>query len=126
VKIEQKVLVFDAADLSPESKFWGRVLGGTVKVYDRWHMVFVDGKPVLGIQHAPDHIPPSWPDGTPQQIHLDLWVDEIEIAHDEVMSLGATLLRTADVRPADAVDNHQVYADPAGHPFCLCWNIKRT
>jgi predicted enzyme related to lactoylglutathione lyase len=126
VKIDQKVLVFDAADLTSESKFWGGVLGGTVKVYDRWHMVFLEGKPVLGIQLAPDHVPPNWPDGAPQQVHLDLWVDDIETAHEEVMSLGARLLRPAQVRPADAVDNHQVYADPAGHPFCLCWNIKTT
>jgi uncharacterized glyoxalase superfamily protein PhnB len=35
------------------------------------------------------------------------------------MSLGATVLKPA--QDADWVDNFQVYADPAGHPFCLCW-----
>jgi hypothetical protein len=34
----------------------------------------------LGIQLAPDHIPPQWPDATPQQIHLDLYVDDIKAA----------------------------------------------
>ncbi len=35
------------------------------------------------------------------------------------MSLGATVLKEAEV--ADSPDTFQVYADPAGHPFCLCW-----
>jgi hypothetical protein len=65
------------------------------------------------------HVPPDWPDGTPQQIHLDLWVDDPAAAHDLVMSLGATVLK--DAEDGDSPDNFQVYADPAGHPFCLCW-----
>ena len=125
MRINQLVLVFDAADLGAESRFWGGVLKGTVKVYDRWHMVFVDNKPVLGIQLAPDHVPPDWPDGTQQQIHLDLWVDDVEAAHNEVMSLGGKLLKAAEDVTPEAVDNNQVYADPAGHPFCVCWAIKR-
>jgi hypothetical protein len=67
---------------------------------------------------------PDWPDGVPQQqIHLDLWVDDFEAAHDEVMALGATLLQGAE--DTDDADNFQVYADPAGHPFCLGWVRKR-
>jgi len=86
--------------------------------------VFVDGKPRVGVQLAPNHVAPDWPDGTPQQqIHLDLWVDDIEAAHDEVISLGAKLLKAA--ADTDTPDNFQVYADPAGHPFCLCW-VKRN
>jgi len=49
-----------------------------------------------------------------------LWVKDIDAAHEEVMSLGATLLQSAGGREFDA-DDFQVYADPAGHPFCLCW-----
>jgi predicted enzyme related to lactoylglutathione lyase len=127
MRIDQRVLVFDAADLAAESRFWGGVLNGTVKVYDRWHMVFLDEKPVLGIQLAPDHIPPDWPDGQhqQQQIHLDLWVDDAEAAHSEVTSLGAELLQPEQDETPETVDNYRVYADPAGHPFCICWVIKR-
>jgi predicted enzyme related to lactoylglutathione lyase len=82
-------------------------------------MVLVDGSPRVGVQLAPDHVPPDWPDGSPQQIHLDLWVDDIDAAHEEVMSLGAKLLQVAG--DSDEHDSFQVYADPAGHPFCLCW-----
>lgn len=115
--------MFDAADLTPESSFWAEVLGGTVEPDEDWHMVIVDGAPRVGVQLAPDHVPPDWPDGTPkQQIHLDLWVDDIETAHERVMSSGATMLRAAD--GGESADDFQVYADPAGHPFCLCWVKK--
>jgi hypothetical protein len=55
----------------------------------------------------------------PQQIHLDLHVRDVAAAHDEVMRLGARLLQATDELTADA--GFRVYADPAGHPFCLCW-----
>jgi catechol 2,3-dioxygenase-like lactoylglutathione lyase family enzyme len=84
-----------------------------------WHTVSVDGEPQLGFQLAPDHVPPQWPDGEPQQIHLDLYVPDIRSAHDEAMAAGARLLKRADDLEAD--EGFQVYADPAGHPFCLCW-----
>src|SRR6266536_3745024 len=119
MRINDQVVVFDAADLTAESSFWAGVLGGTVDADDDWHMVFVDGKPRVGVQLAPNHVPPEWPDGNPQQIHLDLWVDDIDTAHGEVMALGAKLLKPAETEP-DASDSFQVYADPAGHPFCLC------
>ncbi|CAN5870591.1 VOC family protein [soil metagenome] len=122
MRVNFQVVVFDAADLSAESSFWAGVLGGTVDTDDDWHMVLVDGKPRVGIQSAPDHVAPEWPDGSPQQIHLDLWVDDIDAAHQEVMSLGAKLLKEA--AEGDGPDNFQVYADPAGHPFCLCWIVE--
>lgn len=124
MKINHKVVVFDAPDLRTESEFWAGVLDGTVDVDDDWHMVLVDDAPVVGVQLAPNHVPPDWPDGTPQQqIHLDLWVDDIATAHETVMTLGAKLLKPAE--DTDEPDNFQVYADPAGHPFCLCW-VKKS
>src|SRR6266545_1278729 len=93
--ISRQVVVFDAADLAAESSFWAGVLGGTVDADDDWHMVSVDGKPRVGVQLAPNHVQPEWPDGNPQQIHLDVWVEDAELAHKEVMSLGAKLLKAA-------------------------------
>lgn len=119
MKIAREIIVFDAADLGAESAFWAGVLGGTVDADDDWHTVQVDGRAHLGIQLAPDHVRPDWPNGTPQQMHLDLYVDDVKSAHDEVTSLGATMLQAAD--DVDAAEGFQVYADPAGHPFCLCW-----
>jgi hypothetical protein len=120
MRIEQQIVVFDAADLAAESSFWAGVLEGTVVAEDDWHTVRVEGKGRVAVQLAPNHVPPDWPDGSPpQQMHLDLWVEDFPSAHDRVMSLGAKVLKPAD---ADSDDNFQVYADPAGHPFCLCWD----
>ena len=118
MKISRTVVVVDAADLHTVSSFWARMLGGTVDDHDDWHTISVDGEPRMDIQLGPNHIQPEWPDGTQQQIHLDLYVDDVAAAHEEAIALGARLLKAADDLTAD--DGFQVYADPAGHPFCLC------
>lgn len=123
MQITHQVVVFDAAELEPESRFWAGVLQGTVDADEDWHMVMVDGAPRVGVQLAPDHQPPQWPDGIPQQVHLDLWVEDIDAAHQHVMDLGATLLQWET--SAEQGDAFRVYSDPAGHPFCLCWVIRR-
>ncbi len=119
MKISRTIVVLDAADLDAESSFWAGLLGGTVEADDDWHSVSVGGEWRLGVQLAPNHVPPDWPDGTPQQLHLDLWVDDLQSAHQEAISLGARLLKPAE--DLGASEGFQVYADPAGHPFCLCW-----
>jgi Glyoxalase-like domain len=84
-------------------------------------MVTVEGEPRVGVQLSPDHRAPEWPHGTPQQIHLDLWVEDFPAAHEHVIALGARVLKEA--RGNTAGDDYQVYADPAGHPFCLCFLV---
>jgi hypothetical protein len=44
----------------------------------------------------------------PQQVHLDIMVEDPAAAGPRMLALGATEL-----------DGRNVYADPAGHPFCL-------
>ncbi len=95
MKIARQIIVFDAADLAG------------------------DGQWRIGVQLAPQHVPPDWPHGAPQQVHLDLHVDDPARAHEEVLALGARLLRPA--ADLTAAEGHQVYADPAGHPFCIGW-----
>jgi hypothetical protein len=63
-------------------------------------------------------VPPVWPPepGTHQvQLHPDLEVDDLEAA--------CALAREAGAHPLGGdEDEHEVvgvYADPAGHPFCL-------
>jgi catechol 2,3-dioxygenase-like lactoylglutathione lyase family enzyme len=116
----RQVVVFDAPDLHAESAFWAGIFGGRVFAEDTWHSV-VDaaGEWRVGVQLVPGHIPPDWPDGSPQQVHLDLHVDDARAAHEEAMALGARLLKPA--ADLDADEGHQVYADPAGHPFCIGW-----
>ena len=120
MEINRQVVVFDAADLAAESAFWAGVLGGSVVAEDDWHsIVDADGEWRMGIQLAPDHVPPQWPSASPgQQVHLDLHVADPDAAHTHVMALGATLLQDGD---PDAEEGFRVYADPAGHPFCIGW-----
>jgi predicted enzyme related to lactoylglutathione lyase len=116
----RQVIVFDASDLGAESTFWAGMFGGSVFEDDRFHCV-IDASGVwrVGVQLAPNHVPPEWPDGAPQQVHVDLHVEDAPAAHEEAIRLGATLLRPAV--DFDADEGHQVYADPAGHPFCIGW-----
>jgi predicted enzyme related to lactoylglutathione lyase len=84
--------------------------------------VIVDDTPYLAVQLAPEHVRPQWPssDGQQQQqIHLDLHVDDLATAHEHAVAAGATLVQPAEDPTAD--EGFQVYADPAGHLFCLCW-----
>ncbi len=59
MRINHQVVVFDAADLTTGSSFWAGVLGGTVDSEDDWHMVIVEGEPRVGVQLAPNHVPPD-------------------------------------------------------------------
>ena len=42
-------------------------------------------------------------------------VADLDAAEQEVLALGAKALDTED-----RARSFRVYADPAGHPFCLC------
>jgi hypothetical protein len=67
----------------------------------------------VAFQRADDFQAPRWPDPTPpQQMHFDVMVDDGAVAAAAVLALGATALDVED-------SGYGVYADPAGHPFCL-------
>ncbi|MEV1328559.1 VOC family protein [Micromonospora costi] len=119
MEVIRNVVVFDAADLHAESAFWAGMLGGHVFEDETFHSVIdAAGEWRIGVQLAPKHVPPDWPDGAPQQVHMDLHVEDPVQAHDQAMRLGARLLRAGDLK---SDEGHQVYADPAGHPFCIGW-----
>ncbi|MGQ0839363.1 VOC family protein [Actinokineospora sp.] len=68
----------------------------------------------VDFQRVDNYVPPTWPAADrPQMLHLDLQVADLAAAHERAMTLGARLLD-------DAQETFWVYADPAGHPFCLC------
>ena len=62
----------------------------------------------------------TWPEGpVPQQLHLDLTVTtkaDLDTQHDRALALGAQLLEDLSDDPEEPL---RVYADPAGHPFCI-------
>lgn len=106
-------LVIDCPDPALSAGFYSRLLGQPV-TYDDGDFAVVSADETtsgLAFQRADDHVPPDWPDpGHPQQMHLDVMVDDVAAAEPWVLALGATRL------PADR--GRYVYADPAGHPFC--------
>ena len=113
-----KTVVLDAPDMDAEAQFWSAVLGIPV-VHEAEDWTTLEGGGVrLAVQLAPDHVPPQWPDPAhPQQLHLDVQVDDADEAERQVLALGATRLPD----PPDAED-FRVFADPAGHPFCLVFD----
>lgn len=120
MRIVRTVVVLDAADIHAVSAFWAGLLGGQVFQADDFDSVVDhDGLWRIGVQLAPDHVPPNWPGGPSQQVHLDLHVEDPVEAHARVMALGARLLMSAP--DLGSAEGHQVYADPAGHPFCIGW-----
>lgn len=121
MNITRQVLVYDTADLEAESSFWARMLGGTVQRDDDWHSLSVDGQYRMAFQLAPNHLQPDWPDGQPQQAHIDLYVDDIAAADAEALAHGARPLTAPDL---GSDEGFRVYASPSGHPFCLCWDAR--
>ena len=108
-------IVIDCPEPLALARFYSELLGWPIVNADDDWVDVGDGQPRLAFQLAPDHQAPQWPDpARPQQFHLDVRVDDVEVADKAVLALGATRL------PGEGAD-FRVYADPAGHPFCLIW-----
>lgn len=102
--------IVDARDPQACAEFWSEVLGQPI-TFDDGDFVVVSASTTssgLAFQRAPDNAPSTWPDPEiPQQLHLDVMVDDLDTARGAVVRLGARHLAG------------DTYADPAGHPFCL-------
>ena len=119
IPISLRAVVFDCPDPSALASFYADLLDGQTDLSDpEWCEVHV-GDPAckLAFQRATPYSPPEWPDGAPQQLHLDLTVSDLRTAGLRAAELGAVVL----TGPVEEPDNiFVVYADPVGHPFCLC------
>lgn len=115
-------VVLDCADVAELSGFYHSLLGGVVNRPDRrwslgdhWATLHTDTGLVLAFQRVEGHRPPQWPNpDRPQQFHLDLGVEDLDQAQREVLARGAELLDDGDGNRS-----WRIFADPAGHPFCL-------
>jgi catechol 2,3-dioxygenase-like lactoylglutathione lyase family enzyme len=130
----QGAVVLDATNARTVAEFYRALLGYDYRAGDEappagqpdphgddW-LVLRDrtGAVRLAVQQV-DELPTStWPAATiPQQLHLDLTVPNIaELAtqRDRALSFGATILQD---RSGDPEEPLYVFADPAGHPFCI-------
>ena len=103
--------VLDCPEPRALARFYSELLGDPITYdSDDWVVVSTSAQASgLAFQLALDHRPPTWPDPSiPQQTHLDVMVEDVAAATPRVLALGARKL-----------DGEDVFADPAGHPFCL-------
>jgi catechol 2,3-dioxygenase-like lactoylglutathione lyase family enzyme len=129
-----RAVVLDATDARAAAEFYRALLGFVYRSGDEpppagqpdphgddW-LVLRDrgGEARLAFQHVAELPPSTWPDPqVPQQLHLDLTVpdvDELTVQRDRALSLGAAVLQDRSTDPDEPL---YVFADPAGHPFCI-------
>ncbi len=118
----------DAVDCRELAEFYREFLGLRYRPGDEvgddadW-LVLVDsaGQRVLAFNQVDKLERPTWPasEDVPKQMHQDYRVasvEELERQRQRAEGLGATLLYD---RTADEGEPLYVFADPAGHPFCV-------
>jgi catechol 2,3-dioxygenase-like lactoylglutathione lyase family enzyme len=127
-------VVLDATDARVLAEFYRRLLGLRYRAGDEppapgqpdpqgqdW-LVLRDaaGGTQVAFQQVPALPRATWPEGpVPQQLHLDFIVPtkaELDAQHERALALGARLLEDDADNPEEPL---RVYADPAGHPFCI-------
>ena len=111
-------VVIDCPDATVLARFYGALLDWPVSTgaddQDTWQEIRGEGQ-VICFQQVEDYRAPVWPSqGHPQQMHLDVVVDDLDEAEAATLALGAT---KHEHQPGETF---RVFLDPAGHPFCLC------
>lgn len=112
-EMELYAVTIDAPDAAGLARFYGALMDMEL-AYEgpEGALITGAGKNVM-FQQVADYTPPRWPDpGAPQQAHLDIAVNDFEAGEARAVELGATRLEGVD-------ETFFVFADPAGHPFCL-------
>ncbi len=127
-------VVLDTTDARGLAEFYRKLLGFVYRAGDeppaagqpddRGHDWLVlhhpSGSPRVAFQQVATLRKSTWPqDEVPQQLHLDMTVPtvpDLNLQHERALELGATLLYD---RSHDEQEPLRVYADPAGHPFCI-------
>jgi catechol 2,3-dioxygenase-like lactoylglutathione lyase family enzyme len=117
MEVHVRNIVIECPDARALATFYADLLGWRI-IREDWLVVAKDehSLPRLAFDEVPDYRPPRWPDPSgdyPQQLHLDIGVEDAQAAVERALRLGATRL-------PDLGGSCPVLADPAGHPFCLC------
>ncbi|MBG6218996.1 catechol 2,3-dioxygenase-like lactoylglutathione lyase family enzyme [Arthrobacter sp. CAN_A6] len=108
-------LVIDCEDIEPVARFYEELLGMQRVEGDADWITIGDAadRPALAFQRVDKLTPPDWPSAVhPQQMHLDVRVDDLDEGEKNVLALGAK-------KQGYEQEKFRVYLDPAGHPFCL-------
>ncbi|MFF2994491.1 VOC family protein [Streptomyces sp. NPDC057950] len=121
VTAEPRCVVPDRPDPHRLAGFHADLSGGEVDRPDPrralgegWATLHTPSGPVPAFQRVAEYEPPRRPEPSrPQQFHLDLGVPDLDLAREQVLARGATVPDDSDGR------GRHIYADPAGHPFCM-------
>lgn len=108
--------VLDCPDAGELAEFYGDLLGWDVDVEEGgdWAEIRAEGQ-CISFQQVEAYAAPQWPgQERPQQMHLDVMVEDLDAGEAAVLELGARL------HPHQPGETFRVFLDPAGHPFCLC------
>jgi catechol 2,3-dioxygenase-like lactoylglutathione lyase family enzyme len=106
-------VTIDAPDAPALARFYADLLGMEVTYEGPEGALVAGGGSSVMFQQVEGYNPPRWPDPSyPQQAHLDILVDDLDAGEARALELGASRL------PGGG-EGLRVYADPAGHPFCL-------
>jgi predicted enzyme related to lactoylglutathione lyase len=107
--------VIDCPDAAALAAFYAAMLDWKVETSAGWAEIRADYGQCISFQQVQDYAPPRWPaQEVPQQMHLDVVVDDLDAGEAAVLGLGAT---KPEHQPGTTF---RVFLDPAGHPFCLC------
>ncbi|MDQ3663782.1 MAG: VOC family protein [Actinomycetota bacterium] len=107
--------VIDCPDPGALATFYGALLEWKVEIAPDWAEVRAEYGHTISFQQVKPYTPPVWPgQDVPQQMHVDVIVDDLDAAEAPVLELGAT---KHEHQPGTSF---RVFLDPAGHPFCLC------
>jgi hypothetical protein len=119
VRLKLAPVTVDCPDAPALARFYAAITGGRVTFEDEGWAEVEGPNGAIDFQTAPGHRPPAWPDpSSSMQMHLDFIVDDLDAAEAVVLAAGAT-------RYEHQPNAHcRVYADPAGHPFCLSLNAS--
>lgn len=108
-------IVIDCPDPAALATFYGALLDWKVETSSDWAEVRAEYGDRISFQQVESYTPPVWPgQDVPQQMHLDVIVDDLDSAEAAVLGLGAT---KHEHQPGTSF---RVFLDPAGHPLCLC------
>ncbi|WP_329100665.1 VOC family protein [Micromonospora sp. NBC_01699] len=103
----------DAPDAPALARFYADLLAMEVTYEGPEGALIASGARNVMFQQVSDYRAPRWPDpANPQQAHLDILVDDLDAGQARALELGASRLDGGGER-------FRVFADPAGHPFCL-------
>jgi hypothetical protein len=107
--------VIDCPDPGASANFYGAMLDWKVELSAGWADVRSADGQCISFQQVAAYARPSWPtQDAPQQMHLDVIVDDLDAGEAAVLELGAV---KHEHQPGTTF---RVFLDPAGHPFCLC------